>query len=196
VFSEVQQGVYAIKTDLETKVGDYVDILLPMLAVPPAEIARELTLGYEAALAQSDQYWSYRPTTASTVRVPENHINNVIQQSLKFAEIIAEKDYKTNEYTTLSGSWGYDNLWTTPTSMVSHMFLDLLGYHEAVARYLELFRTNQGTVKPPGPAYDLHPGYYSTPKNLTAIDWLTDHGAVLHQVCTHALLTADRAFIA
>ena len=195
-FSEVQQGVYAIQTSLEAKVGDHVDILLPMLAVPPAVAVRELAFGYDAALEQSDRYWAYRPATASTVRVPEDHINKVIRQSLKFAEIIAEKDYKTNEYTALSGSWGYDNLWTTPTSMVSHMFLDLLGYHEAVARYLELFRTNQGTVKPPGPAYDLHPGYYSTPKNLTAIDWLTDHGAVLHQVSTHALLTADQAFIA
>lgn len=195
VFSHVQKGVYVVRTDLEAKVGDYVDVLLPMLAVSPAEADEELGLGYEAALAESDRFWSYRPSTAATIRVPEKHINKVIQQSLKFAEIIAEKDYKTNEYTALSGSWGYDNLWTTPTSMVSHMFLDLLGYHEVVARYLELFRKNQGTVKPPGPAYDLHPGYYSTPKNLTAIDWLTDHGAVLHQVCTHALLTADQAFI-
>ncbi|MBD1420885.1 hypothetical protein [Sphingobacterium chuzhouense] len=195
MFSDVQRGVYMVKTDLRADVGDYIDVLLPMLTVSPEEADRELSFGYDAALAESDRFWSYRPKTAATVHVPEKHINNVIKQSLKFAEIIAEKDYKTQEYTTLSGSWGYDNLWTTPTSMVSHMFLDLLGYHDAVARYLELFRKNQGTVKPPGPAYDLHLGYYSTPKNLTAIDWLTDHGAVLHQVCTHALLTADQTFI-
>ncbi len=195
VFTDVQPGVYAVKADLEAWVGDHIDILLPMLSVPTGEIDEELTLGYEAALAESDRFWSYRPSSAATVRVPEEHINKVIEQSLNFAEIIAEKDYVTGEYTALSGSWGYDNLWTTPTSMVSHMFLDLLGYHEAVARYLTLFRKNQGTVKPPGPAYDLHPGYYSTPKNLTAIDWLTDHGAVLHQACTHALLTADGKFV-
>ncbi len=195
-FTDVQQGVYSIVTHLKAKVGDHVNLLVPMLPVSEAEITDEMEAGYDAALAESDLFWAYRPATAAKVKVPEKHINKVIIQSLKFAEIIAEKDYKTNEYTTLSGSWGYDNLWTTPTSMVSHMFLDVLGYHEAVERYLQLFKKNQGSVKPPGPAYDLHPGYYSTPKNLTAIDWLTDHGAVLHQVATHALLTANEAFIA
>ncbi|GEM_PF-369779 len=194
-FNEVQQGVFSIITQLKAKVGDAVNLLLPILPVSETELNSELDLGYDAALAESDRFWAYRPATAARVHVPEKHISKVITQSLKFAEIIAEKDYKTNEYTALSGSWGYDNLWTTPTSMVSHMFLDMLGYHEATGRYLQLFRKNQGSVKPPGPAYELHPGYYSTPKNLTAIDWLTDHGAVLHQAATHALLTADKVFI-
>jgi hypothetical protein len=127
--------------------------------------------------------------------VPEDHINRVVKQSLKLAEIITEKDYQNGEYTFLTGSWGYDQLWSTPTSMLSHMFLDLLGYHDCVAKHTDLFRDEQGTVKPPGAAYDLHPGYFSTPKHLTAFDWITDHGAILHQVSTHALLSGDHAFI-
>jgi hypothetical protein len=79
--------------------------------------------------------------------------------------------------------------------MTSHMFLSLMGYHDAVAKHVELFRKNQGSVKPPGPSYEVHPGYFSTPKTLTAFDWLTDHGAILHQVSTHALLSRDAAFI-
>ena len=80
--------------------------------------------------------------------------------------------------------------------MNSHMFLSLLGCHEMVAQYAALYRAAQGTVKPPGAAYQLHPGYFSVPKHLTSIDWLADHGAILHQVSTHALLTDDGQFIA
>jgi hypothetical protein len=79
--------------------------------------------------------------------------------------------------------------------MVSHMFLDLLGYHDVTERHARLFKKNQGTVRPPGPAFTMHPGYFSTPKTLTTIDWLTDHGAVLEQLSRHALLTGDQKFI-
>ncbi|MBN2289460.1 MAG: hypothetical protein JXQ83_09025, partial [Candidatus Glassbacteria bacterium] len=40
-----------------------------------------------------------------------------------------------------------------------------------------------------------HPGYFSTPAGLTSIDWLSDNGAVLYEVCRHALLTGDSRFI-
>jgi hypothetical protein len=79
--------------------------------------------------------------------------------------------------------------------MISHMFLDLLGYHDVVAQHVELYKKNQGTVNPPGPSFAQHPGYFSTPKSLTAIDWLTDHGAILEILSRHALLTGDKKFI-
>lgn len=122
-------------------------------------------------------------------------MNDGLQRSTQYAEIIAEKTPDTEEYTFLSGSFGYDVLWSTPTSMTSHMFLDLLGYHESVERHIELFRARQGTTPPPGKAYHKHRGYYGTPDNLKAVNWLTDHGAIQHTVASHALLTGDRAFI-
>lgn len=194
-FSERQPGIYALKVNMEAKVGDHADLLVPMLPEPQADIAAEQALGFDGALAACEPYWSEKPATAAHIHVPEPYINRLIAQSLKFAEVIAEKDYVNGEYTYLTGSWGYDNVWSTPTSMTSHMFLSLLGYHDAVARHADLFLKNQGTVKPPGPAYSQHPGYFSTPKTLTAFDWLSDHGAILHQVCTHALLSGDTAFI-
>jgi hypothetical protein len=75
------------------------------------------------------------------------------------------------------------------------MFLDHLGYHESVERHVELFRKHQGSVKPPGPLYDLHPGYFSTPSSLTAFNWLSDHGAILLTVAKHALLAESQRFI-
>lgn len=99
------------------------------------------------------------------------HQSHVIARTPQFAEIIAEKVYDNADYTFLTGSWGYDKLWSTPTSTTAHIFLDLLGYHDSVARHVELFRKDQGHVKPPGLAYDLHAGYFATPKSLTAFDW-------------------------
>ena len=78
--------------------------------------------------------------------------------------------------------------------MISHMFLDLLGYHNTVEKHSSF----TGRTKVPltfGEAYALHPGYLSTPKSLTSIDWLTDHGAILEILSRHALLTGDKNFI-
>lgn len=196
-FSETQPGtrIYGLKIELEGKVGDNVDLLVPMLPGSREDVDAELALGFKRALAECDSYWSKTPATAARFHVPEDYINRVVAQGLKFAELITEKDYKTGDYTFLTGSWAYDNLWSTPTSMTSHMFLDLLGYHDTVERHAELFRKYQGAGKPPGPTYELHSGYLSTPKTLTAFDWITDHGAILHQVSQHALLTGDQRFI-
>lgn len=73
--------------------------------------------------------------------------------NIQFAQTVAEKDPTTGLSTFLSGSYGYDALWSTPSSMISHMFLDLLGYHDTVALHAKLFKANQGTIKPPDPGY-------------------------------------------
>jgi len=194
-FMEVEEGVYAVKCYIKNEPGAFADVLLPMIAEDPATLQAELQLGYQGALQQSDAFWTKKDPNAATVHVPEPYINNVIRQSVKFAEMIAERDYKTSEYSYLTGSFGYDYLWSTPTSMVSHMFMDPLGQFAITKKYSEIFLKNQGTVKPPGTAYQLHPGYYSSPKTLTSIDWLSDHGAILLQIATHALLSGDADFI-
>ncbi|MCC7496196.1 MAG: hypothetical protein IT160_01385 [Bryobacterales bacterium] len=188
-------GTYVLHVQLETRPPGHIDLLVPMLPEERAEVECEQEIGFEDVLAECDRYWARKPATAARIDVPEEHITRIVRQSIKFAEVVAEKDYKTGDYTYLTGSWGYDNLWSTPSSMTGHMFLSLLGYHGSVARHVELFRKYQGTVKPPGPAYDLHPGYLATPKTLTAFDWLTDHGAILLQICTHALMSGDAEFI-
>ena len=71
------------------------------------------------------------------------------------------------------------------------MMMDTLGHHKTVERYLDIFREEQGTVVPPGPAYELHPGFLSTPALYKSIDWLADNGAVLWTICQHALLSGD-----
>lgn len=193
-FFEIEEGVYGIRLFLKAEVGSYVDVLLPMLAEEKPVIRRERMLGFEQALRRSDDYWTQINPQAARVDVPEDYLNDVIRYSTKLAEIIAEKNYTNSEYSYLSGSFAYDYLWSTPTSMISHMFMDPLGQFDITKKYSEIFVNNQGTVKPPGKAYAIDSGYFSTPKTLTSIDWLSDHGAVLLQLCNHVLLSGDQAF--
>jgi len=184
-----------LRVTLPAVKGAHVDLLVPLLPVDRATFENELALGLERARAECEAYWSQIPETGACVETPERLVNEAFRQSPKFAEGIAERNLDTGQYSLLTGSWHYERLWATPTSMNVTMILDQLGYHATAEKYLEVFRTQQGTVVPPGKAYKLHPGYFSSPKAFTSIDWLTDHGAILHAVCHHALLSGDRRFI-
>lgn len=188
-------GIYQLKIELPVREGAHTDLLVPILPFSEEEMTSEAALGFEGALAEAESFWQKKPSTAARIHTPEKYINDAIARNIQFAQIIAERNPDNGEYSFLSGSYGYDTLWSLPTSMISHMFLDLLGYHDVVAQHVQLYKKNQGTVKPPGPSYPLHPGYFSTPKTLTAIDWLGDHGAILEILSRHALLTGDKQFI-
>ena len=187
---------YLLRAALEARPGAALDLLLPLVPVAKEDLEREAALGRDSALAECEAYWSLRPPGAANIATPEPWLDKALERSLQFAGIISEKNSDTGEYSFLSGSWQYDRLWPTPTSMTSHMLLDLLGRHGEVERHLEIFRLHQGEIVAPGPSYKAHPGYFCSPKSLTSIDWLSDNGAVLYTVCRHARLTGDSAFIA
>lgn len=191
----ITSGVYRLILDFPVTQGASTDILVPMLAEEAETLRSESTLGYDGALAQADAFWSRQRKGAARIHTPEKYVNDAISRSAQLAQIISETNPDNGEVSLLSGTYGYDALWSTPTSMVSHMFLDLLGYHDDVVSYMKLYGKNQGTIRPPGPAYKLHPGYFSTPKTLTSIDWLSDHGAIMEALSRHALLTGDKVFI-
>ncbi len=181
---------------LPAKKGAHVDVLLPMVSAERSVLDTELTLGYDAALAQARRYWREITACSTRIEVPEPAINDCIRQSVRLSDLLTEKNPATGKYCKVIGSWTYADLWATPGSMDLVMLLDTLGYHRTVERYLSIFLEEQGTVKPPGPAYELHRGYFSTPALYKSIDWLSDNGAVLYTIAMHALLTGDRDFIA
>jgi len=183
--------IYDLTVTLPGREGAYIDFLMPMLPQPREDFDRELALGFDGALAESDAYWTTHQEAGARIAIPERHMQELVDRSRKFVEVIAEKSPDTGHYTFLTGSFAYDVLWATPSSMSHHMFLDPLGHHETSLKYLELFRHNQGTVKPPGQAYTPHPGYFSTPAPLRSIDWLSDHGAIMTSVATNALLSGS-----
>jgi hypothetical protein len=196
VFEEPQAGRpwHRLQVKLPLKKGAHVDVLVPMVSAPREVFDRELALGYEGALSETRRYWQKITRCETRIEVPEGAVNDCIQQSVRFSNLLTEKNPATGKYCKVNGSWTYADLWTTPGSMDLVMLMDTLGYHRTVERYLDIFLEEQGTVKPPGPAYELHRGYFSTPASYKSIDWLSDNGAVLYTIAMHGLLSGDREY--
>ena len=195
-FAKALSSCYNLTLDFPEKEGAYVDLLFPILVDDLPSFSSEAAQGYDSALAQADAYWqSLRPETEAVFDVPETFITDALRQNLKFARILGEKDHVTGNYSYISGVWMYDAFWPTPGSMLSAMFMDPMGHFSDTERYSEVFAKLQGERKAPGASYSIHPGYFSTPSYLMSVDWLTDHGAIMYQVASHALLTGDEKFI-
>jgi hypothetical protein len=186
---------YELYVVLPARKGAWADLLLPFVPTERTTVEREMALGYDGALRESDGYWSRVPPTAAVIETPEPYVNEAIRVNLKLAEIVAEKNPETGEYSALTGSIVYASMWPTPVTMLFHMALDPMGYHGIAARYLDIFKKRQGSSTPPGPRFQPHPSYLSAPRSLSSLDWLTDHGAILHSICEHALMSDDSAFI-
>lgn len=178
------------------KKGAKLDILLPMLPTEAGEFEREMALGYEGALQQSGSYWRRITASRVSVGVPEQEINEAIKQSVRFSNVLSERSPESGKVCKTSGSWAYADLWTTPGAMDLIMMMDMLGHHQTVRRYLDIFRDEQGSVKPSGDVYERHDGYLSTPAAYKSIDWLSDNGAVLWTLCKHYLLSGDKEYLA
>ncbi|MBN1807507.1 MAG: hypothetical protein JW909_00450 [Planctomycetes bacterium] len=189
-----RQPWYRLHVGLDTLKGAHADLLIPMLPCDRDVFDRELALGFDAALAEADAFWGRTPHTAASVSVPETFIAGAFRHSVRLSRVISETDPATGYRCKLSGSFTYADLWTTPMAMDLTMMMDVLGWHDTVAGYLDVFKREQGTVKPPGSAYPMHPGYLSTPAAYKSVDWLSDNGAVLYTICEHALLSGDEAF--
>jgi hypothetical protein len=183
-----------LQVRLPVRKGAYADLLVPMLPAERVVFDAELALGREAALRESRRYWKRVTACPARFETPEADVNEVIRHTVHFSNILTEKNPATGKYCKINGAWTYAALWTTPGAMDMVMLMDTLGHHDTISRYLEIFREEQGTVVPPGPSYELHPGFLSTPALYKSIDWLSDNGAVLYTICMHALLSGDRAF--
>ena len=183
---------YYLQVNMPAVKGTHVDLLVPMLPGDAEEVRVEADLGYDAALAENDKHWEQKPATAAVVVTPEPQVNNAVRRMVEMAQVISETNPENGDRAMLTGNWNYDTLWPTPTCMATHMLLDHLGYHEFVADNLKIFHKYQGSTKPPGEAYELHPGYLGAPKQLSSIDWLTDHGSVLHAMAQNAMLSGDQ----
>ncbi|MCX6376770.1 MAG: hypothetical protein NTU88_12180, partial [Armatimonadetes bacterium] len=181
---------------LPPKQGAYVDLLIPMLPTDRATFDKELALGYDGAFKEAEAFWSKTPDSAAKFEVPEEHINQAIRRNLQFDRITSEKDPATGETYVVSGALGYGiACWGTPVSMAMAGFLDPLGRHSLVEKYLKAFKDAQGTVMPPGDSFKLHPGYLGVPPRTAIVNWLPDHGAILWVMAQHGLLTGDPKYI-
>ncbi len=186
---------WVLRIEIPPEVGSSIDLLVPMVPADREAFDAELKLGRDGALAEAEEFWSREPATAARIETPEEPINQAVRRSIQFAEIVAERSPVDGRHSLLTGSFVYVDLWATPAAMTLMMTLDTMGHHEAAGRYLDRLLSEQGTVRPPGEGAKSHPGYLSAPRALTAIDWLSDHGAILYAAAGHGLLSGDDRFI-
>lgn len=185
-----------LHVELPPKQGAYVDLLIPMLPTDRTTFDKELDLGYDGAFKESEAFWSKTPATASKFEVPEEPINQAIRRNLQFDEITAEINPDTGDTYVLTGALGYGiATWGTPVSVALAEFLDPMGYHSVVKKYLKIFKDAQGTVMPPGDCFKPHPGYLGVPPRVAIVNWLPDHGAILWAMAQHGILTGDPDYI-
>lgn len=189
-----KQKDYRLHIQMPTRQGACVDILIPMAPCDRATFDAELAFGYDAALRETARFWKHATFTPTAFETPEADVNDVLRHSVRFSNMLAEKNPATGKFCKINGSWVYAALWTTPAAMDLVMMMDMFGHHKTVAPWLDIFREEQGTVCPPGAAYTLHPGFFSTPALYKSIDWLSDNGAVLWTLAMHGLLSGDAAY--
>ena len=181
---------------LPPRQGAYVDLLIPMLPTDGATFDKELALGYDGAFNEAEAFWSRTPASAATFDVPEDGINQAIRRNLQHDQITAEKEIESGDTYVITGALGYGiATWATPVSIAMAGFLDPMGYHDLVAKYLKVFKDAQGTVKPPGDYFKHNKGYLGAPTKVAIVNWLPDHGAILWAIAQHGLLTADPDFV-
>jgi len=193
--NEDSRPCHRLYLQMPARKGASVDILFPVLPCDRTTFDKELALGYDKALKESGTFWRGITASRTSIQVPEREVNEAIRHSIRFSNVLSERNPDTGRLCKINGSWAYADLWTTPGAMDLAMMMDTLGQHAAVARYMDIFREEQGTVVPPGDAFSKHPGYFSTPALYKSIDWLSDNGAVLWTICMHYLLSGDREFL-
>ena len=175
--------------------GSHVDLLVPMLPTDRATFDEELALGYDGAFKEAEKFWSKTPSTAAEFDVPEEPVTQAIRRNLQFDQITAELDAATGDTYVLTGALGYGiATWGTPVSVALAEFLDPMGYHSVVEKYLKVFKDCQGTVMPPGDYFKPHPGYLGVPPRVAIVNWLPDHGAILWAMAQHGLLAGDAKY--
>ena len=179
---------------LPAKRGAKVDLVVPVTPVDDATMNRELALGYDAALRETEKFWKAELKTKTSVRVSEPLLQGWIDNFPRLEAMIAEIHPATGEYGIPSGSYHYEAIWATPFALCSWA-LDALGHGDEVDKYLETYRLHQGTIAPPSPYLKPHPGYLGSPKTFTSIDWITDHAAILWAAASHGLMSMDRDFL-
>ncbi len=81
---------YYLKVDMPAVKGTHLDLVIPMIPGDADEVRAEADLGYDAALAQSDKYWSERPETAAVVDTPEPQVNRAVRRMVELAQVISE----------------------------------------------------------------------------------------------------------
>jgi RNA polymerase sigma factor (sigma-70 family) len=209
--SDERQGTLVI--ELEARPGAHADLFYPLpLAGDQREdasriggsgssdarghgqVERDVSLGFDGALRESDAFWSLAPATAASIETPEPWLNDAIRNSLRIAAMNTVRDGAAGARVMLGSSWKYPSSSPTLTALECSWFWDALGRHALAGDLLEPFTHDPAEPRADSP--ERQPGQLGAPGGLAAYERPTDHGCILYALCRHALITGDAAFTA
>ncbi|MCX7705763.1 MAG: hypothetical protein N2115_05845 [bacterium] len=193
-FSASNKPLSHLVVKIPCEIGKKFDFVFPFIPVADDLIKRELALGYDGALKEAEKFWKNQLKTRTIIKMSEPLLQGWVDNFPRLTAMIAQKIPSSDLYGLPSGSYCYEATWPTSLSMQLYA-LDFLGYGKEVEKYLEPYRKKQGEKKPPSPYLDKHPGYFASPQELSAIDWITDHAAILWAAVNHALMSGDGEFV-
>ena len=194
-FKAVNGTVGHLLLSMPCTVGAKIEFVYPMVPVDDDTLEHELALGFDGALAETERFWQGELQTPTSIRVSEPLLQGWIDNLPRLSAMIAQKHPETGTYGLPGGAYAYEAIWPTGTALQAYA-LEMLGFGNEVDKYLESFRLNQGVNDPPSEYLSRHPGYLGSPKELTGIDWITDHAAVLLAAVNHAAMSMDEDFLA
>lgn len=194
MFLGAVQPLSHLELKIPAKLGAKIDLVLPMVPVDDETMNRELELGYDGARAETEAFWKKELSTSTRIQMSEPLVQGYFTQFPRLQAMLGQKEPSTGEYGIRTSSLHYEIVWSTPTAMSIHA-LDLVGMPAEAEKYLETYLGNQGKIKPPSPYLDRHPGYFGPPENMSFINWITDHAAILWAASAHGLITMDANFL-
>ncbi len=166
-----------------------IEIALPYFPVT-AENAMYLERDYDGELKKIIRYWQDLYAQGAVIETPDIFVNNFYKAGLHHIFITADKDAATGKiYAKSSPAW-YETIWPN-CAMLTAASLDLRGHHAEAESYLEPFIEWQGVRQPPGMKDVSMKGFFSPPKEYSAIPWVSNHGNILWAICEHYRITRD-----
>jgi len=165
------------------------EIALPYFPVT-AEQAGYLERDYDGEQKKIIRYWQDLYAQDAVIETPDAFANNFYKAGLQHTFITADRDAATGKiYAKSSPAW-YETIWPN-CATVTAVSLDLRGHHAEAESYLEPFIEWQGIRPPPGMNDICEKGFFSPPKEYSAIPWVSNHGNILWAICEHYRITRD-----
>ena len=145
---------------------------------------------YLTELEHIKKYWEHFYIRDAILETPDEFVNNFYKSGLWRTLVTSDQDPETGLiYAKSSPAW-YETLWPNCT-MVSAVSMDMRGFHDVSASYLEPFIDWQSVRNPPNMKGASREGFLSPPAEYCAIPWVSNHGNTLWALCEHYRITGD-----
>lgn len=165
-----------------------------VLALPYFPVERQLLPQLERDFNKEKEavtaYWEGFYERDAVLDTPDPFVNHFYKSGLWRTMVTADRDGTTGlVYAKSSPAW-YETIWPN-CAMVSVQSMDMRGFHEVAASYLEPFLQWQSVRDPPGMEGASGDGFLCPPASYCAIPWVSNHGNILYTLCEHYRITRD-----